>query len=449
MNPFGIAWKPGDVTLTSPPSIPLDAPTAVLFVAVAVAVALLTRRRPALGVAALVCLVPFALARYVGPTTVTLEKVGLIGFLAGLVAARRRLVLAAGEAPRWIGAALAFELIATVLSGVEAQHRGAVLRELAKIGEYGLIFGAVVLARASDDDDAPFWRALSATAAVVCIAALAQYLVGAHSGIALGGRPFPRIAGPLEGPNQLSGYLEIVVPLLLARTLTAHDRPALAVATLAVVVDVLTFSRLGFACAIVAVVVTASAVRLRPGVSLRIAVTMLALGVIVFAAALRAGVPARYFSIDPTPYAQTHLANRALLWHAAIELWHHSPLVGIGAGNFEYELGAAGLPGVRTHANSLFLQSLAETGAIGVAATIATFALAIAALLRARRRDALVAGMLGATTALALHQLGDDLFFFPKVGAMFWLALGLAAAAGVSRSVPRKTATAPEGALRT
>ncbi len=67
---------------------------------------------------------------------------------------------------------------------------------------------------------------------------------------------------------------------------------------------------------------------------------------------------------------------------------------------------------------------------LGLLATVAAFAVIVIALVRARTRDAVAIGMLAATVALAVHQIGDDLFFFTKVGEAFWLALGLGAAAG-------------------
>ncbi len=56
------------------------------------------------------------------------------------------------------------------------------------------------------------------------------------------------------------------------------------------------------------------------------------------------------------------------------------------------------------------------------------FVTIIVALARSAVRRPIVVGMLAATAALAAHQIFDYLFFFPKVGSMFWLTLGVAVA---------------------
>ena len=62
-----------------------------------------------------------------------------------------------------------------------------------------------------------------------------------------------------------------------------------------------------------------------------------------------------------------------------------------------------------------------------LAATIAVLATATVTLVR-YGRSPLAIGALGATVALATHQIFDDLFFFPKVGELWWMLLGVAAA---------------------
>ena len=78
----------------------------------------------------------------------------------------------------------------------------------------------------------------------------------------------PRIAGPLEGPNQLAGYLDLAIPLLLTRALRGGDRWAAAVLALAGLADVLTLSRSGVLAALVgcaAVLAMSGKLRLRAG----------------------------------------------------------------------------------------------------------------------------------------------------------------------------------------
>ncbi len=440
-----LSVHPWTVTLRVETHVPVDVPSAIVYVVCALAVALLTRRRPALGVAALLVLAPFDLARYVGPTTITTLKAGLIGMLAALAFSHPEIAAFRTLPVRAMIVAFAGTLLAIALSALHAQHLGPVVREAFKDGEYILLFLGAVVAFATDPDDRPFWRTLEAAVVLVSLSALAEYVLGAHSGIFLHGQAIviPRIAGALEGPNQLAGYLDVALPVLAARSLVHRDRTLLLVIALAAVTDLLTISRSGIVGAAIGVVVallmlrpfSATAWRAIGGVAV-----VVALGIVL---ALRAGVPAGYFGLDQATQSGDHLANRSQLYHAAIALWRTSPVVGVGAGNYEFDLPEVGLAGVRTHANSIYLQSLAEGGIVGLAATIALFVITIVTLARSGVRRPLVVGALGATVALACHQVFDDLFFFPKVASAYWLVVGVAVAEIAARRLFERRRAAP------
>ena len=76
----------------------------------------------------------------------------------------------------------------------------------------------------------------------------------------------------------------------------------------------------------------------------------------------------------------------AELYSAAVRLWLAHPFLGVGAGNFELEISETGIYGVRTHANSWYLQSLVEGGIPLAAATLALVAVALTTFAR-RLRD--------------------------------------------------------------
>jgi O-antigen ligase len=446
-----VTWNPWSVTLRHETHVPVDLPSALVYLACAVSVALLTRRRPALGVAALLVLAPFDLARYVGPTTITTLKAGLVGMLAALAFSRPDLAALRTVPVRAMLLAFAATLVAIALSALHAEHLGAVVREGFKQAEYLALFLGAVLAYATDPDDRPFWRTLELAVVLVCVSALAEYLIGAHSGLFVHGQSvvIPRIAGALEGPNQLAGYLDVALPVLIARALLHRDRVLLSVIALAALTDALTISRSGIVGAVLGVAVVLVVLRPLGGTAWRFAGGAAVLAVLAIVVALRAGLPPGYFSLDQATQSGDHLANRGQLWRAAIALWRTSPVVGVGAGNYELDLPEAGLTGVRTHANSLYLQSLAEGGVLGLAATLALFAATIVTLARSGVRRPLVVGALGAAAALASHQVLDDLFFFPKVASAFWLVVGVAVAEIAARRLferRRAAAYVPAGA---
>jgi O-antigen ligase len=418
-------------------SSPLGPAALAVYAAVFLAVAFAAFRRPSAGIAALVAFVPFAFYHDVGPTTITLSKIALPAVLAGLIGRRCEFSVLRGPAATAFLICAGLVCAATALSIAVALHRAPALRETFKSLQYAALFATVVVAARDDPDETLVRLIFPAIVVVVCVLAIAQEFTGAPSGIWFFGHPIPRIAGPLEGPNQLAGYLGIglavVAAFALQRGTNALEATALVLGGMTLV---LTISRAGvFASAAGLIVVVAVA----PRSARRAASAAFGCGIAAGALALGAygyGITHSLRGFDLLGHFSTMaevndpgaVGKRSQLWNAALVLWRRHPLLGIGAGNFEFELGLAGYPTLRTHANSLYLQSLAEGGLPLFFATAALVYTSIARFVRVARRDPLVAGALGASVGLALHQVFDLLVFFPKVGELWWIVLALGAA---------------------
>jgi O-antigen ligase len=408
---------------------PLDPWSAAVFAGAFVAAVVLTARRPAYGLCALIVVVPFALYREVFATAMTLPRPVLLGVLAGLTTysgcwknlrARSSLLL--------LGALSAY-FVATALSAANAHHPELVVREALKVFEYALFFTAAYVCYRLDPDPAPAATAFAGIAVVVSLTALAQEVLGAPSGLYVGRAIVPRIAGLLEGPNQLAGYYDLVLPVIAAWAATQRSALTTAALFLAMMADVLTFSRSGLlAVAIAGAVLVAINGRSMVGV-LRPAFAGTIAGLIVVAGWGAYAQSANVFRFSVESAYAGGVGNRGQLWEAALRMWRRHPLLGIGAGNYELELPFYGVLGVRTHANSWYLQSLAEGGILLFGATIAIVAAIGAAFAQRLRSSPWIAGAAAASLAICLHQIADYLIFFPKVGMTWWLLLGIAAAA--------------------
>ena len=403
--------------------------TFAIFALLAIVVVYLTFRSPTYGLASIVASDAFDWSHALGPTTVTTTKVALVAVVVGLVV-RRESWTVFRDRRLWsvTGGAIAI-VVVTCATIVPATYADAVLRETLKAVEYLALFSvaAVTAYAQTERDETLLWRTICGATIVVCALALAQELHGATSAVLVGTRAIARIAGPLEGPNQLAGFLELVAPLAFARALASRaDRLAWATLATAVLADVLTLSRAGVFGLVVGLVVVV-ALRPQTGAMKRRGIAIAAAVVVALAAIVnRLGVGSRFASVGET-VRDNGLATRPQLWAAARALWWHDPGLGVGAGNYELLLPSVGLVGVRTHANSLYLQSLAEGGIALVAAVVWTLFAAIALCVRYAPRNTFVLGVAAATCAFAAHQIFDDLFFFPKVGGLWWLFLGTAA----------------------
>jgi O-antigen ligase/polysaccharide polymerase Wzy-like membrane protein len=433
---------------------PLTIASALAFAFVAAASMLLALRRPQWATALIAFAIPFAFYRDFMGTTITLEKAVILGVAAGLLWRGAPLVPASPSARRILLAGL-LVLAATTLSGAQATFIGPVLREALKQVEYLVMFWCAASLIIEQRDDSRWLEGgIIASVLVVSLDAIAQGLFGgAPSGVWINAHRLPRVAGPLEGPNQLGGFLEIALPVLFLSPLLLGDRlrvlrfAAIAATAFAVV---LTLSRSGIAFALLGLIllwfIDRSAARksLLPFASGALAGCLLA-GSWYWAATHNFGLMSDLFRMSEVPLQDPGgVGTRNELWNAALAMFAAHPLIGVGAGNFEHLLSAVGLANVQTHANSLWLQTLAEQGLLGLAALLALDIVVLREAGVGLRQSWLARAAFVATICLLLHQVFDDLFFFPKVGLLFWLLIG--ATAG---DLAFARATVPEPAVST
>ncbi|MBV8363976.1 MAG: O-antigen ligase family protein [Candidatus Eremiobacteraeota bacterium] len=391
-------------------------------------------RAPRYGVALLIALVPYALYFDAGATTLTLSKFALVGLTIGLLIYRVPLETFRAAAFLRLFAAAALVVLTTAISISYAEFTGPAVRETLKACEYLLLFIVVYTAARVDPDPQLQKIIVALSVLVVAIMALAQEWHGAPSQLATGGVAVPRIAGTLEGPNQLAGYLGIALPLLAAFCVQRFDALIATATFSASAALVLTFSRGGIVATIVAVAIV---LFLSRASALRTAITFvagLAAGfacVATWAFATRMPPIFWFWTLESTNPGG--VGTHGALWRAAIMQWRAHPWFGIGAGNFEYRLSSAGIHGVKTHANSLYLQNLAEQGIFGIAATFFLIWQSIAAFVRDLAESPFALGAFAASIGLALHQIVDLMIFYPKVGAWWWIVMALGAAAATSR----------------
>ena len=422
---------------TVPTPTPLDPLSLIAFVALFVAGVVLTRRRPSYGVAALLFSVPFAGYRDVLGTAITAPKIVLLATIIGLLGHRDALRIVRERSCAMLIASLGIVVVATGLTFLGASHHAPVVRETLEWIEYLALVVAAYTGYRLDRYDALYVHAVALSTGIVCLSALAQETVGAPSGLWFNNQIIPRIAGALEGPNQLAGYLEVQIALLAVWNIARPQRAIGCVLAAAGATSLLTFSRGGLIGCALAVCVIAVASRpqmnrLR-GLAPLVGGWVVGGGVAAFWAFAVHSFAVFRATLVTSSYAGG-VGNRADLWRVAWYFFRTHPLLGIGAGNYELELANAGLVGIRTHANSWYLQSLAEGGIVLFAAILTFLTTTFTMLARIARSSPWALGALAATTALTAHQIVDLLVFYPKVGAPWMLAIAL----GVAASVPSK-----------
>lgn len=276
---------------------------------------------------------------------------------------------------------------------------------------------------------------LSGAAVITGGLACLQQVVGASTSsgfITSTGSLVSRVAGGFNHPNQLGGFLVLLVPLTCAAALIDRRGRLVHLAGLVLAVGGISasFSR----GALLALVVTPLVLLRGRWLLLLAPAAVLALGV---------GVPSvmtERFALGGQEGAE--IAGRRDIWSAASSIWAERPLLGTGLGGFPGTYAEVRVPGKQflantqfeppPHAHNLGLQLLAEQGLVGFTAFSTVAALAARHALRLRRSadrfSALLGGaLLASLLGLLVHNL-FDVTVLENGGVLLWGVLGLLSA---------------------
>ncbi|HVC32241.1 MAG TPA: O-antigen ligase family protein [Chloroflexota bacterium] len=275
--------------------------------------------------------------------------------------------------------------------------------------------------------------------------------------------PFLRAYGTFGQPNPFGGYLAMTLPIAIALVFWRRPwagRPnrltivAFGAAGICGLALAMSLSRGAWMGVAVGLIVLYWAQMRRDALVVLVAVAAVlvlfgldALHVVPSSIASRLDQVFVYFGVFDAsrvvPNAQNYsIVERMAHWQAAWNMYLAHPILGVGPGHY-----ALAYPEFRVnnfwiyplgHAHNIYLNVMAETGFLGIAAYLAQFVAWLAVILAGRRRAsapvdrALAAGVLASFVAVAIHNGFDDLYVH-GLNAQFGLLVGLAATIGRGR----------------
>ena len=394
------------------------------------------------GIALLLVLTPFAENAELSDPGSARLRILLIAWAALLVAIEASRLAARNEriaSPPLARAAAAF-VVAAMLGVVVADDFGAAAGKMLTLLGSILLFGVVALSL-------PDWRRLEivlagalAAGLLVSVHAIYQKFTGDLSRIGFvdgSGTVEYRVTSAFAHPNQMAGFLVVLVPLAIALSLRFTRRwlriLAIVFVPLALAAIIFSYSRGALVGLVALSLLAVRSPRLWP---------LLCAGLVTMAL-LSPGVwrdrVAGAGSLD-----SPEIASRVEIWGAAIDGFAQRPVLGWGLNNFQEIYVSLERPGrgylgsgafdVPETAHNLYLNTLAEQGLVGLAALIVLGIgiLRLTSTLRASpdpRVRALGWGLLGSAIVLTAHNAFDVTFVDPKTSVLVWTLFGVGAAA--------------------
>jgi putative inorganic carbon (hco3(-)) transporter len=393
------------------------------------------------GLAVLILVTPFAENVPITEVGEAKLRAALVGWAAVLVVIESFRALASRRAlaAPAMGAATAVLLVAALIAVPIATD------EAAAASKFMLLAGSVsiyLLIALFLDEWRKLWPvivALVAVGLVIAIHAIYQYAVGDLSRVGFlsaGGTVEYRIASFFPHPNQLAGFLVVLVPLTLGVMGATRSRAlqvaSLLLAVLSVVGVVLTYSRGGLVALIALPLILIRDKRSWP---------LIVAGIVLIALLAPDVWRDRVAEVAKTD--RPEIATRLDFWDASLEMFQAHPVTGVGLDSYSDAYQALERPG-RSYlgggvlaapetAHNLYLNTLAEQGLIGIAALALLLGSFFAMVLRLRHaRDprirALGFGLLGSGVVVVVHNFFDVTFSDPKNGTVVWVLFGVGAA---------------------
>lgn len=243
-------------------------------------------------------------------------------------------------------------------------------------------------------------------------------------------KPYPgRGSGTYICPNHLAGFLEMILPLSLAYTLTGRINHVLRVflgyagAVMLVGIGV-SISRGGWIATVFALIVFAALLMRNPSFRLPVlAASVLFLGVFAFGI-FRSDTISKRIARSLDAGQPHYLLGRVPLWQAATRMWQDHVWLGVGPGHFDYRFRAyrpvdQQVRPLRVHND--YLNTLTDWGVAGAVIVTTAFVLLFIGVARTWKfvqrsndissrtsnRSAFVLGALVGLTAILFHSAFD------------------------------------------
>jgi len=344
--------------------------------------------------------------------------------------------------------AVVFFVAVSALSLLMAENYGVAMREFRVVVFESALF--YFLLRASSLSKEQLWRVIDAlvlAATLVALIGLYQYFFTADIITAEGVR---RIRGLYGSPNNLSLFLDRVVPVLAAVALLAGQswrRIAYALCSLPVLFGLyLTYSRGAWLLGLPAAALFIGLRRGRKAVWISLAVT----GVIVLSLLPLVGTE-RFTSLLDAQGGTTFF--RLKLWQASLNMIKDHPFFGVGLDNFLYQyrtryvLPEAWQELDLSHPHNIVLDYWTRLGILGVVALVwlegAFFVKGLRLYRRLPDQDgrALVLGLMASMVACLAHGLIDNSYFLVDLAFVFFVTVGVMAGMSAQNQASRSPST--------